>query len=94
MGTGLHSARLHSREEVEALPGGAPALESKVASLESLAGPLAPGATPGRRFMAHLREPLKVSYWWAGRRVGGGGRRLAGWLAQAAIAAHSTCRTV
>ena len=51
---------------MSALPGGAAALDAKVAELEAAAGvQLAPGATPGRRFMAHLREPLKVSYRWA-----------------------------
>eukprot|EP00198_Chlamydomonas_reinhardtii_P008139 XP_001697476.1 predicted protein [Chlamydomonas reinhardtii] len=51
-------------EKVAALPGGAAALESKLAALEAAAGcRFAPGGpTPGRRVMAHLREPLKVSY--------------------------------
>ncbi len=49
--------------EVEALPGGAAALESQVAALERAAGcRFAPGSTPGRRIMAHLREPLRMSY--------------------------------
>lgn len=52
------------REEVEALPGGPEALSAKLRDLERAAGaPLLPGGpTPGRRIMAHLREPLKVSY--------------------------------
>ena len=54
----------HDSEKVAALPGGAAALESKLAALEAAAGcRFAPGGpTPGRRVMAHLREPLKVSY--------------------------------
>ncbi|KXZ48623.1 hypothetical protein GPECTOR_26g526 [Gonium pectorale] len=63
-----------TRAEVEALPGGAAALESKLAALEAAAGcAFAPGAATssssseaggggGRRIMAHLREPLRVSY--------------------------------
>ncbi len=62
-----HCRRSHPnphREEVEALPGGPAALSAKLRDLERAAGaPLLPGGpTPGRRIMAHLREPLKVSY--------------------------------
>ncbi len=59
----LPPRRASFREEVVALPGGAAALEAKVTELEAAAGVrLAAGATPCRRFMAHLREPRKVSY--------------------------------
>lgn len=54
---------LYGRVEVEARPGGAAALAAQVAALEKAAGcRFLEGNTPGRRIMAHLREPLRVSY--------------------------------